>query len=283
VVSLGGKGLVPIPSGDFGKGFVHVFEEEFLHIALKELDTVTDFVCYLEAKEHLATENPVILVENGEKNLLGLYLFKGREFQKDASYYRINGRNWEAFVGNPAYKRRIAEDQISYLWDGLLDHLCKMILDGQMEFGNTLSKNEEVVRIMARENRFERRILSQSLQEFWQLAREHRVSARMLASPSRVVYVFFNPPPHYKRQDRVAELGCRCFIARHEFRDHSTVIGIGYNLERAPEGHATDLFLFSHPEWTQEQAEHAENMKRELGFFKKPERKDVHVDEYPTK
>jgi hypothetical protein len=281
-VSLGGKGVVPIPSGDFRSGFVHVFEEEFLHIALTELNTITDFVSYLEAKEHLATENPGIVIEGGEKNLLALYLFNGCEFPKKAPYHSINGANWEVFMGNPAYQRRIVEDKSSYLWDRLLDYLCEMILDGQMEFGNTLSENEEVVRIMARENRFERRILAQSLQEFWELARAHRVRARMLPSPSGVVYVFFNPPPDYDRQARIAELGCRCYIARNEFKDQSIVIGLGLNLERAPQGYATDLFLLSSPEWTQKQEENAKKMKLELNFFQKPELKKGHINEYPT-
>lgn len=281
-ISLGGKGLVPIPSGDFGSGFVHVFDDEFVHIALRELSTVTDFVRYLEAKEHLGTECPGLVVDGGEKNLLALYLFEGCTFPKIDPSNRITGRNWEAFIRNPAYQRRVAADQTSYIWDRLLDYLCQDILGGQMEFANTLSENEEVVRLMARETRFERRILSQSLGEFWELARERRVRARMLASHSGVVYVFLNPPPHYDRQARISELGCRCFIARNYFKDHSTVIGLGLNIERAQLGYAADLFLFSSAEWTQQQAEHAENMKRELGFFRAPQRSDVHVDEYPT-
>ena len=282
-VSLGGKGLIPIISRDFGRGFVHVFDEEFVYIALKELNTVTDFVHYLAAKENLATESPGLMIEGGEKELLAIYLFNGRQFPKDAFSSRINSGNWESFVQNPAYQRRVDADRISYSWDELLNYLCQKILGGVMEFGNTLSENEQVVRIMAREPRFERRVLSQSLLDFWELARNGQLTARIAPSPSGVVYVFFNPPPHYNRDTRISELGCRCFIARNEFRNHSTIVGIGYNLDRAPQGHATDLCLLSFEEWTPEQAEHAENMKRELGFFSSPQIKNVHFDEYPQK
>jgi hypothetical protein len=48
-VALGGRREGPVSQGDFGKGFVHVFDERSLDIVLSELDTVTDFVQYLLA------------------------------------------------------------------------------------------------------------------------------------------------------------------------------------------------------------------------------------------
>jgi hypothetical protein len=52
-VSLGGRGEVPVRWGDFGNGFVHVFDEHSLSVMFTELDTITDFVSYLEACEAL--------------------------------------------------------------------------------------------------------------------------------------------------------------------------------------------------------------------------------------
>lgn len=51
--SLGGRRLVNFSSGDYGKGFVHCLDDRFVAVALAELDTVTDFIAYLEAKENL--------------------------------------------------------------------------------------------------------------------------------------------------------------------------------------------------------------------------------------
>src|SRR5262249_25551553 len=50
-VALGGKGEMPLEFGDFRKGFVHAFDEISFTAVLKELDTITDFVRYLQAKE----------------------------------------------------------------------------------------------------------------------------------------------------------------------------------------------------------------------------------------
>jgi hypothetical protein len=46
-VALGGKGKVWKSFGDFGKGFVHVFDERSLEVVMSELDTITDFIKYL--------------------------------------------------------------------------------------------------------------------------------------------------------------------------------------------------------------------------------------------
>lgn len=62
-VSLGSKGLVPLPAGDFGKGFVHVLDERAFILIMENLDTIADFVDYLGAKEALAVVRPGLLVD----------------------------------------------------------------------------------------------------------------------------------------------------------------------------------------------------------------------------
>jgi hypothetical protein len=52
-VAFGGRDQVVITSGDFGKGFVHVLTERSFLEVLRELDTITDLVDYLSAKEAL--------------------------------------------------------------------------------------------------------------------------------------------------------------------------------------------------------------------------------------
>lgn len=52
-VALGGEGKAPIRFGDFGKGFVHVFDKVSLQVIMGELDAVEDFIGYLLAKEEL--------------------------------------------------------------------------------------------------------------------------------------------------------------------------------------------------------------------------------------
>ena len=59
--------------GDPSQGYVHVFDDTTLDIVLKTLDTITDFVWYLESKERLfgGTRN---VSAAGEEELLACYL-----------------------------------------------------------------------------------------------------------------------------------------------------------------------------------------------------------------
>jgi hypothetical protein len=175
---------------------------------------------------------------------------------------------WEELQSNSQYQERLVSDKRSCFWDILIEHVSKFVLADEMEYGNTLSDNENVLRYLARENRFARRLLSEALKDFFVLAKAGEVRARMTLSPSGIGYVFFAPPPDYDRQLRVSELGNRCFIARNDLQGCITVVGIGINVERAEHGFAEDLFLLISTEWTEKQRQHAEQMKVELGLFK---------------
>ncbi|MBD3219291.1 MAG: hypothetical protein GF310_13530 [candidate division Zixibacteria bacterium] len=50
-VALGGKRKVLYSSANFGKGFVHIFDEFSFYLIIKELDTISDFIEYLRKKE----------------------------------------------------------------------------------------------------------------------------------------------------------------------------------------------------------------------------------------
>ena len=61
-VALGSDGAVGFEQGDFGKGFVHILDDRSLQIVMEELDTITDFVEYLLAKEALISSGATPLV-----------------------------------------------------------------------------------------------------------------------------------------------------------------------------------------------------------------------------
>jgi hypothetical protein len=187
---------------------------------------------------------------------------------------------WEGLSDNPAYQRRLAADKVSYAWDHLIEYLSEHVMSG-MEFGGTLSDNESTLRIMARETRFGRRMLAEGWLEFHALARQDAMRARIMPSISGVTYVFFNAPPTNDREARIAELGCRCFIARNELPENETVVGIGMNVKQAPRGYATDLVVITYREWTAEHRMQAEEMKQELGLFRNSRIRSEDVDEYP--
>jgi len=279
-VAFGGQNKVPLPYGDFGKGFVHVFNERSLLVLLQELNTITDFVSYLTAKESYHNSDTTMLFQGEEEDLLALYIHGGRRFPSTYDLV-IGGRGlWNQMKENPDYKWRVAEDRPSYMWDNLIEIFCRDTLKGRLEFGPGLSETERAVRVMAREQRFARRVLAKAFKEF--LDSSQQVRARLAGSPSGVRYVFLATPRSIARKYRVAELGNRCFVARGLSQDATTIVGIGTERYEKGEGFSLDLVHLYIPMWTSEYQSRMDAMQRELGYFVSPRLTKTSEDEYPV-
>jgi hypothetical protein len=282
VIALGGKDKVPMVYGDLGKGFVHVFDEISFNIILHELDTVLDFINYLSAKERFYMAGKKTPFLAGEENLLALYLHSGRKLPESYSNVFIEGEVWDSFIKKPEYLRKKKEDKISYLWDDIIEDISKDVIKGDLKFSRSPDDSEAILRIMAREDRFSRRILGKSFADFIYLSSKNKVKSRMLCSPSGVLYVFLALPYSIDREYRRAELGSRCFIARGLNQDCITVIGIATEQRKPAVGHSFDLCYFYLPTWTEELQKQMESLQKETGFFTNPAKREAHEDEYPS-
>lgn len=280
-VALGGGGSIPIPTGDFGKGFVHVLTEGSLNVILGELDTIRDFTAYFTAKETLLTSGGRLDLEGDETDLLAFYLFNGRKLPDPSLHTIVGAGSWDQFRTGPEYLAKQKVDVVSYRWDWLIERFGADILRDNMEFGSTLNDNELVLRDMAREDRFARRVLGGAFAEFFELARENKVRSRAVRSPSGIVYVFLARPHGYPRKDRVAELAARCFIARGVHADAVTVIGIATEQYEKGKGYSLDAVRIHIPAWTADHQAAMESAQREFGYFVKPERTHTSEDEFP--
>jgi hypothetical protein len=277
-VAIGSKGIVPLSFGDFGKGFVHVFDETAFHLVLSELDTIEDFVQYLSAKEQFCRRVKA-LVQTREEDLLAVYLHGGRRFPDPPDVLVTPDYLWETIQKKPEYQNKKRADKISYVWDRLIQRFAKDVLSGNLEPGASPTSAELGLRTMARENRFSRRILGGAFKEVLDESRRTSL-ARMLEAPSGVIYVFFAAPRDYDRQVRQAELANRCFVARGLHPSSTTVIGIA--TERyEPEGFSLDLCQLCLPRWTPEHQREMAAMQTELGYFVSPRKTVSHEDEYP--
>ena len=292
-VALGGKGKVWKSFGDFGKGFVHVFDERSLEIVMNELDTITDFIKYLSDKEAMyRSGTQTIFNGGGEEDLLALYLHQNREFPTDQEPGRpdtiiLDDNLWETFSRKPEYLRKKKADKDSYIWDSLLEVYCRDVQNENLEIGSSVTELEKVARTMARENRFNRRMLGSSLKEFMRrsdprMPKEQRIASRMVPSFAGVVYVLLTRPHGYDRELRARELWLRCYVARgiNSYK-YDTVIGIATEEPVKGKGYTLDTVFLSMKVWTEEDRRKVSAIQKELGYFQKPEETHVHVDEYP--
>ena len=218
----------------------------------------------------------------GEENLLALYLHFGRKLPENYSSVFIEGKVWDSFIKKPEYLRKKKEDKISYLWDDIIEDISKNVLKGDFKFNRKPDDGEAILRIMAREDRFSRRILGKLFAEFIHLSSKNKVKSTMLRSPSGVIYVLLALPHKVDREYRRAELRSRCFIARGLNLDCKTVIGIATEQSKPGVGHSFDLRYLYLPIWTEELQKQMESLQKGTGFFVNPAKSEAHEDEYPS-
>ena len=279
-VALGSGGSAPIYMGDFGKGFVHVLAEDSLEAILSELDTVTDLVSYLIAKEEFLRDGTRSILHGGEKDLLAMYLTAGRRFPTDVDLVVVDNGIWDHFVNRPEYQAKKEADRDSYAWDGIVDIFSEDVLRGRLEFGAGLNQNERGLRAMATESRFARRVLGKAFMDFFERASRNDVRARFVKSPSNVGYVFLARPHGYPRDARLNELDMRCFVARGLHPDISTVVGLATEQYTQGKGFSFDLVHLHMPKWTPAHQEHMVRVQSEFSYFTQPQERRSSEDEY---
>ena len=281
-VACGSQGRVPMSSADFGKGFVHVMTEEGFFDVLGELDTIHDFANYLRAKETWITADRSVVLEGSELNLVALYVSNGRTFPADADRIIVPDGLWQEMFARPEFQNRKTLDRESYVWDALVEQLsdpnAKPIEGSSAE----LSELERALRAMARENRFGRRVLGQGLREFLEKAVAGQLRSRVLVGPSGVIYVLVRFQGADDAQYRRAELGNRCFLARHMVGTGDTIVGVGIGEYVPGRGSTSDLIYMHLPSWSAEDDEHANRMKAALGFFDGASVQNSHKNEFPA-
>jgi hypothetical protein len=158
----------PVGSNDC---VVHVLDDFTLKAVLSRLDTISDFVRYLEKKEKLLRSGIDVLAL-GEEEMLAYYLKNMNENQEHD--FALDDRVqavlfedgiWFDFESGPQRSRQIQADQRSYLWDRIIERLAE---DTRLAFefaGHRINPedSEEILRILASESRFRRRQLANAL------------------------------------------------------------------------------------------------------------------------
>lgn len=252
---------------------VHVLTRDFTQTILSELDTISDFTCYIRAKEALVSENKQIIILGGEEELLAFYLMNNRSFGRlnEATDVMIDQGSWEHFQNNQEYRIKKEEDTISYVWDSIINRAH----EGSSEY-------ERVARELARPNRFERRYLSKAYIDAQIRAendKEYDVLRRLVLLRG-VTYCFIfgdDPEPRARRKNMLLQM---CWIARGRFQENRKVIGIASDKKVRPT-RSYDFCLIDIPEWTQENQKQIERLQQETGILVNPVWGYAHEDEYP--
>ena len=299
VNSAYGSGTLPFTIGDIdpNKTFVHVFNDSTLDIVLGSLDTVSDFTAYLSKKEAFIRSG-VFASAAGEEDLLAFYL-KDVNTRGEHDFVVPDGSDallleeghWEEFCELPERLAQITEDEISYIWDILIERFSKHILNATQYFSShiDIASSEVALRFMASESRFARRMISKGLLGAFADTPNGTRRIRYLP-PTRLgapFYVFLCLPQpedadrdHY-RTVRGSLLEAICMVVKYMFPATEDIIAIASDPVRSGKGSSEDLIYFDARIWSEEQNEEAARLQEEYSILKEINTYGLKDQEYP--
>ena len=265
---------------------IHILDSSNLEILLTELDTFSDFVSFMNEKEK-AIGKYDLLAYCGEEDLLAQYFLNYDESEKryrigvdapSVTALWIEEGKWKNFEEKGHAERRKIANKESYLWDEIIQRTYQNTLDGTIGGVSPLSRNNPVTE-MAKENRLSRRALARNMitavRDF--PATNQRIVQKTcymqsLSDPEKL-YVFLQlkcPDPNRnsnrKRRQNLLEIACG--VARNNFPDIKTVVGIAMAPPKYARTNAEDFLLLKCAEWSEEQRAHYDRANENFGFFK---------------
>ncbi|MFA4887922.1 MAG: hypothetical protein WC595_06950 [Candidatus Nanoarchaeia archaeon] len=265
-VAIGGEEKMPIVWGDFGKGFVHVFDNISVDIIFKELDTITDLLKYLEKKEVLyKNKEKDFVITGGEEDLLAFYLSNNEDFKYQGNTTILDDNLWKGYIASKEYSRWKKNVKVSSLWDNFIELLTKDFQKGRLEVGGNYNDIELVLRTMAKESRNNRILLSKGFLDFYS---NPTIRSRPVASYSDIVYVFLTANRDEDREYRRAELMGRCLIVRKYTPEAHIVVGIATEKNDGENGFSLDVTYLYKPSISKRDEKNVEKMVNEFGWFK---------------
>jgi len=273
-VSLGGQGHVPLKWGDLGNGFVHLCDEYSVGVVFGVLDTITDFVEYLQATEELVSKARLIFAGGGVEDLVALYLGHGRSFNfKDKSQpdmIILTDDLWRGYSESEEY-RAIQEDlKESHFWDKLVEYYTEDLLtDGMFDMlSKEVTDDQHALVTMALQPRMYRTGLARAFKEFLDKP-ELKVGSRAAQGYGETAFVFLIGKSS-DREHRMRELALRCLVIRGRVPGVKTVVGIATDRPGVPSevGYSTDLAYVHLPEWSEDRETQVAGIQADLGYFR---------------
>jgi hypothetical protein len=280
------------------KTFVHVLTEGSLEIVLSTLDTISDFTSYLSKKEMLF-RNTHRIIAYGEEDLMAFYLKDVNDEGKHDFVFERNGNgivfengHWEEFQRSPQRHRQIEANRISYVWDYLIEQFAHHAIAGTEYFASEpggVSSTERVLRELAKEGRFGRRMLAKAFLEILEKGAAHDRATRYFADRNNLsrYYIFLSlkqPPSLTEDQYRLARrnlLEACCLVLKHKHPHVLEIIGIATEPISEEAGRSEDAIYMDVRTWTEESGAEAIELANRLGIMRNLSESRFHEDEYP--
>jgi hypothetical protein len=268
---------------------VHVFDSHNLPILLSELDTFSDFKNYIVEKE-IAIKKYQFLAYCGEEDLLAHFFLN---FDPVENKYTISTTDektnaimigegeWNDFIQTSAYKSKKKADEVSYLWDRLIQKTSLNALNGVVGGNANLFTKENAIYEMAKEPRLARRAISKRIiRAISNFPTDNKPIYRFVSyipslEPNKA-YIFLQLKAEINgaTRDEIRELrqymlGVACGSAKNKFMYLQKIVGIATDPPKLNQIISEDFILLDCSTWSQEQQMHydTENEIEGMRFF----------------
>lgn len=294
------QAVIPFAVGDLDptRGFVHVLDDQALDTLLTTIDTLPDFLRYLDRKEALIRSGR-LGAASGEDDLLAVYLTNmdedGHSFPVpgDATRIVVSEGVWSDFESHPLRIAQIQADRVSYMWDALIEEFTTHMLAGTSSFRSheDVAQVEPALRYMAAEPRVRRRMLAQSLADVLESkphgSNRHFVRVNGSPNSSDPWYVFLTlehvpseSDSEYRKHRRFL-LESYCLVARYLNPSVPAVVGLAMEPRLARKERSEDILAFDARDWSPETEERARYLHDEVGLLREQRKFAASVREYP--
>jgi len=289
----------PFMVGDLdpSRTFVHVLTESTVDILLQTLDTISDFISYLEKKEFFIRSDMLVLVP-GEEDLLAFYLMhvneKGVHDSPVGGEYNgvvLEEGFWEDFCKRPEREEQLRQDSISYIWDDLIERFAHHALNATQYYSNheELSNIEIGLRFMAREPRTARRLIAKGLIDLYTNTPDGMRRTKYLKplSDKGPFYIFLSlPQPDFTsyeqyREARLSLLEACCKVVKFKFPEALDIVAVASEPVRPNAGSSEDLLYLDAREWSDDLNREAVQLQENLGILTSANFFHMHEREYP--
>lgn len=280
-------------------GYIHVLDDVTLGIVLTALNTVTDFVDYLDKKEALIASGKLHWAP-GEQDLLAVYLSNVNEtgshdFPKLQSAQRVavEEQSWSTLCADPRYQAKYHADVDSLHWDSIIEDFSGHIFEATLltDEPYEIQEYELALRVMARERRVARRILGRAIAEKIQSVPRGKIGVRYIVSFDQpgLGYVYLLYPlgesddRDRNRERRKLYLFECCIVFGWKHQNLKQIIGIATETALGNPGRSHDLLYFSPGVWTPETERQAKEIQASRGLLidGKATQRELHEEEYP--
>lgn len=252
------------------KKFVHILNDFSLDLLMKELDTASDFINYLNMKEELFQNKNIIAY--GEEDILARYLFLiDKEYKKyklflkeDFKYIKeenkiiLKKNIWKKMKESKQYLKKKSLNQKSYVWDFLLEKACKHYITGTQLYRDKWAnrdKEKDLFIAFSRFNRLERRKLSQMLLDFIKVINKKKKNYyKIVKYNDKIIYLLAlckkpNETFNVYRENRISLLYKKiCRLKMHKYKYIDEFLGIAFNID-SPKDESIDICYLNDKYW----------------------------------